>query len=345
MKKFKFVLLTLPFLFVLSAKSQDISFTQFFNSPLFLNSGFAGSTPEFRVTANTRIQWPSLENPLVTQAISLDYNLARHNSGIGALISVDDVGPIQNTSFNALYSYKINLDGKWIVSPGLQAGYVNRNNILGQYTFYSDILLGTTDEEFATMDVANVSYFDFGTGVVFFNRKVWGGFSVSHLNRPVVSLTDQVEKLDMTWSIHGGYRITIPHSKLRSGNAPVILPSFIYRSQGDFDQLELAAQVYLNPMNFGVAYKGASFRNNEIENSNVLAFIFGLGYDRFEFGYSYDFFLTGVGTDSGGAHEISLIYEFRAINWQKKKLKRYRGIMNNVPPFYREKWFKLDPSN
>lgn len=347
MKNFKIFSLTAVLWFIsLFASGQDISLTQFFNSPLYLNPGFAGSTPEFRATANSRVQWPSVENPFVTQAISLDYNMSRHYSGLGAFITIDDIGPFTITSVNGLYSYKININEKFIISPGLQFGYVNRNTSINRYRFYSDIVSGQTDEQFVNAQDIQINHFDFGSGVTIFNRKLWGGFSVNHINRPTVSATDQVEKLNLSWSIHGGARIVVPHSPLKQGNNPVVLPSFVYRNQGAFDQLELGVQTHIEPLSFGLAYKGISFQqSNNIDNNKVLAMLFGLTYDRFEVGVSYDFYLAGVGVQSGGAYELALIYQFRAINWQKKKLRKYRGIMNNVPPFYREKWYKLDPSN
>ncbi len=46
-------------------------------------------------------------------------------------------------------------------------------------------------------------------------------------------------------------------------------------------------------------------------NSNeALIFSMGLIFDYFEFGYSYDFTISELSARTGGAHEISLQYEF-----------------------------------
>lgn len=326
--------------------AQEVSLTQFFNAPLFLNPGFAGSTPEFRATLNSRVQWPSIDNPFVTQTASLDYNMFNFNSGLGAYITVDDVGPLTTVSVNGIYSYKININSKWVISPGLQFGYVNRNPNLDRYLFYSDIVSGQTDEELQNGADLRSNYFDFGAGLVMFNRSFWWGFSVKHLNRPLVSTTDQVENLEAEWSVHGGWRIKLPQSLRSDRPNTVLLPSFIYRNRGVYDQLELGLQTQIDPLVFGLVYKGISFQQvNGLENNDVLALLAGFAAERIEIGYSYDFYLGGIGSRSGGAHEFALIYQFRAINWDKKKKKRSRQMMNTVPPFYREKWWKLDPSN
>ena len=42
-------------------QAQDPQFSQFYAAPLYLNPGFAGTTPYIRAGANFRSQWPSLD--------------------------------------------------------------------------------------------------------------------------------------------------------------------------------------------------------------------------------------------------------------------------------------------
>ena len=45
----------------------------------------------------------------------------------------------------------------------------------------------------------------------------------------------------------------------------------------------------------------------------------GLYFKNFNVGYSYDFTISKVQSVSGGAHEISIVYEFSTRSSQKKK--------------------------
>ena len=52
----------------------------------------------------------------------------------------------------------------------------------------------------------------------------------------------------------------------------------------------------------------------------------GLIFNYFEFGYSYDFTISELSTSSGGAHEISLIYEFGLAPRPKQVKRKYKMI-------------------
>ena len=69
------------------AQSQDLHFSQYYSSPLYLNPAFTGAIPEYRAVVNYRIQWPSLPNAFNTYAFSFDYNPRKYNSNFGLLIT------------------------------------------------------------------------------------------------------------------------------------------------------------------------------------------------------------------------------------------------------------------
>jgi len=323
--------------------AQDQAFTQFFNAPMYLNPGFTGSILEFRAGLNTRLQWPSLDNPFITNAFSLDYNIRGLNSGVGLYVSNDQLGVLNATNFNFLYSYKVNISQKWVVAPGLQYGYALRNSNLSNYVFGSEIVNGQVDSDVENAGTEQVGYFDFGAGVVAFNRQFWFGISVAHLNQPNVSILGDADRLEPTWSIHGGSQIKVNRSIKEKPIEPYFNPSFIYRKQGEFDQLDLGFQFYLDPVMFGAWYRGlALLQDNSIQANSSIALLAGLTFDQFEVGYSYDFIASGIGTRSGGAHEIALIYQFKLINRQKQLKKRQQRQFNSVPPFLREKWWDIN---
>jgi type IX secretion system PorP/SprF family membrane protein len=109
LRKAVFIIVLLGWVGNLAA--QDPHFSQFYAQPLYLNPGFAGTTPQHRFIVNNRVQWPSLPKAFNTFAFSYDYNLAKLNSGLGLLLVNDKVGTasLSSTSVSAIYSYKIHL--------------------------------------------------------------------------------------------------------------------------------------------------------------------------------------------------------------------------------------------
>jgi hypothetical protein len=52
---------------------------------------------------------------------------------------------------------------------------------------------------------------------------------------------------------------------------------------------------------------------NEVKktiNQDAVIVLLAYNYGPYRFGYSYDITISGLGLQSGGAHEISIIYEF-----------------------------------
>src|SRR5690606_36279587 len=128
MKKIRF---TIAFLAGLAGEllAQDPQFSQFHSMPLYLNPGFTGSAPMHRLNTVYRMQWPNLPKAFSTAAVSYDYNMQGLNSGIGMMFTHDNAGETNLTasSFSGFYSYKIHFKSDWVITPGIQFGYVSRN--------------------------------------------------------------------------------------------------------------------------------------------------------------------------------------------------------------------------
>ena len=91
----KFLLVSLTaYLLVFGSeiKAQDFQFSQYHESPLYLNPAFTGLGKMHRVTLNSRVQWPSLPRAYVTNALAYDYNLDYLSSGFGLMLTRDVAG-------------------------------------------------------------------------------------------------------------------------------------------------------------------------------------------------------------------------------------------------------------
>lgn len=311
------------------AQAQDPQFSQFFAAPLYLNPAFTGTTKEHRFVANYRNQWRNIANGYVTYAFSYDYNMRDARSGFGLMATVDKAGAVGmgTTNVGFLYSYKIKLSSGWILTPGLHFAYGTRGIdkdkvVLLDQLSYGDASIPSNDP--LVFSLKDTDYFDFGSGLLLYNKSFWAGISAFHMNEPNLSLIGDESRLSMKASIHGGARIRIYNGPFKRSVIPSIAPSFILKKQGSIEQLDLGVNFNYSPVMVGVWYRGMPVRET-LEKSQVsqdaLIFLVGMKYEQFEFGYSYDITLSSLGPTSGGAHEVSLAYHLFNPNRRKPKMK------------------------
>ena len=310
-------------------KAQDPQFSQFYAMPLYLNPGFTGTADQHRFNIVRRNQWPELPKAFVTMAFSYDYNLANLNSGFGLMALQDRAGTggyVRN-NLSGFYSYKIHFKNGWVASPGLQFGYVmtgldwSKLTLGDQIGFNNTTIPSTNDQDVRRIE--DFGYFDFGTGLIVYNKLAWGGLSVYHLNEPNQSLIQSGDRLSAKYTAHAGVRIPLYNGPMEKERISSIAPSFIYKKQGQFQQLDLGFHFHYNPIMAGFWYRGLPFSRDQYNynRQDAVSFLFGLRFDNIDVGYSYDFTVSSMGPASGGAHEITMCYQFVAEKSRKVKRK------------------------
>lgn len=327
-------------------QAQDPQFTQFSAIPMYLNPGFTGSTLEYRVSLISRIQWPGATKPFFTNAIAFDYNRDDLKSGFGALITTDVAGEsrYRSTTASLLYSYRFDIGGGWIVRPGLSFGMGVRDVKFGDLVFGNQLnLRGSndaviSDDTFADVN-ESVTYFDFSTGGVIYNQKFWFGASIFHLNQPNISLIDGKDQLPLRWTIQTGATFPLGSGMWDDKKTVELAPAFLYQNQGKFDQLDFGMYVYYSSLQFGLWYRGLPLASENSSVADALAFLFGHNSEQWNFAYSYDFVTSDLGSRVGGAHELSLQFQFYSNSNRKPKKGDYKNI-NSLPPFLRQSYKK-----
>lgn len=314
-------------------KAQDPQFSQYYAAPLYLNPAFTGTTQDHRFIANYRNQWPNAARGFVTYAFSYDYNLYNYNSGIGFLATVDQAGTagMKSSQFNFLYSYKWNISSKWVISAGLNFGYAFRSIDLNKLIFGDQLQFDSDgnvpSDDPAIFNLGTSSYFDFNSGVLAYNKNFWFGFSASHLNTPNRSLLDQESVIPIKTSFHGGVRIPLYVGPFKKENISVLSPSFVYKRQGQFDQLDLGLYFLYDPVVIGLWYRGIPIQQNVKDNisHDAVVVVLGFQFEKMEVAYSYDFTVSELGPISGGTHEVALKYKL-GIQMQSKTKKKEKFI-------------------
>ena len=321
------------------ASAQDIQFSQYYQAPLFLNPGFTGITPQQRVVFNHRTQWPNLPQAFTTYAASYDIFVEELRSGFGMLLTTDKMGSAgwQTSTFNVLYSFKVRITEKLVFSPGLVFGY-GTHGIDQSKLRLGDGLEFERDGSYYSVDpdqgrLGKQNYFDVGTGFVFYSRNIWLGAAFHHLNRPNLSLLGDESRLPIKTTIHGGAKLFLSGGGSRGSAVRMsyLTPSFIIRTQGEsFSQMDIGVNYHIDPVSVGVWYRGKPllFEKSSIGGIQQDALILSLGlyFKNFNIGYSYDFTVSEMQTTSGGAHEISFMYEFATKPAGRNVKKKYRLI-------------------
>jgi len=325
-----------------SALAQDPQFSQFYANPLYLNPAMAGSSLATRVTANYRHQWPSLDANYITYSASVDTYLPRINSGIGLIVMRDQQAFARYNSIDigAQYSYQLQISQRVAARGGIQFSYVNRSiNYFGltfgdQFDNTGQINPVSSDQFAQNPNPAALNYLNVSAGGLVFTGRSWLGISANNLTRPDQSFIGNASPLPVRFSVHGGVKIPMDDNTraglAESKTAPErsISPAFNYKAQGKFDQLDVGVYLTYEPVVFGLWYRGLPIKQYEvgINNNDALVFLVGFKQGGLSVGYSYDLTVSNLGPSTGGAHELSLSYEFPPARPKKRVPRNIRRL-------------------
>lgn len=312
------------------AFAQDPQFSQYYQNPLYLNPGFTGITPQQRATFNHRLQWPNLPQAFSTFSASYDIWVDELKSGFGILAWTDKMGSAgwRTTNVDLMYSFKVKVNEKWVFSPGINFGYgingLDRTKLkMGDGLEYDGVSLDPDLNK-----LGNQQYFDFGAGFLLYSKSVWFGVSAAHMNQPNMSLLNTTTRLPMKFSAQVGGRITLMNGLRTSSRVSYLTPSAIFQEQGGISQMMLGLNYHIDPVFVGFWYRGKPWEENVLQSIQQDALVLQLGMylEKMTIGYSYDFNTSALSTASGGAHEISIVYEFTAKPIHRGVKKRNRLI-------------------
>lgn len=310
----------------LESMGQDPQYSQYYAAPLYLNPAFTGSELRGRVGVNYRNQWPGLDATFNTFSAYYDTYLEDYNSGVGVMVTndVESASSLKSITISALYAYELRVGENAYFRPGFQASYMRRD--IG---FYENLVFAnqiSPSDPFGPILPGDallglgepVNMFSLSLGGLFFTENFWLGASAHHVNQPNQSFLDEgFSNLPAKYSIHTGYRISLGRGAMKRDfthtyKQRYITPTLNYKRQGPFEQLDVGAYVFLEPLIIGAWYRGLPYKpvNNQ-SNRDALVMLVGFNLPTgFNIGYSFDYTISQLGIQSGGAHEISLSYVF-----------------------------------
>lgn len=321
----KFKYLTILFVVIsVDSYGQDPTFSQFYANPLYLSPSFAGATEEYRLSINYRNQWPAVPGVFHTYSIGFDKAMPNFNSGIGVLATYDVAGSgdLSTTNIGLLYSYDFNINKQWHIRPGVNFKFYYLGLNINKLIFNSQITGSGTTPPITPPPFDKVADVDFATSALVYNDAIWAGFTLDHLLTPKQSFYGDNAKLPVKFNLYGGVRI-IGQTRLRKKLIEALSVAVNFQAQGNFYQTDLGLYYYKSPLVFGLWYRGIPFMTSQA--GDAIIGLVGLKTKNLSIGYSYDFTISNLISSTGGAHEISIVYEFNTITLGKTH-KRIRAI-------------------
>jgi type IX secretion system PorP/SprF family membrane protein len=301
----------------LEAQAQDPSFTQFYSNPIYLNPALAGSTGCPRIVSNYRNQWPQLTGNYITSAVTYDSYVKSISGGLGiiALHDMQGQATIQTSMIGGVYSYNLKVNRKFSIMVGARAAYFQKFLDWDKLTF-GDMIDPRRGFIYQTGDVPRGNgrrgFFDVSAGAVGFGKNYYFGIAAHHLNRPDESMILGTSRLPMRITGHAGAEIKLGQ-RGRYTNTTSILPNIIYQYQNGFQELNIGTYIKYGDFTVGAWYR----------NRDAFILLFGVNFEKFKLGYSYDLTVSKLGNGiSGGSHEVSLGMNLKC----RKKAKNFRKI-------------------
>lgn len=230
---------------IVSAFSQDIHFSQFYNAPLMLSPALTGiSKGDIRINALYRSQWNAANSPFKTYDVSAEkkfYNINHDrwwfSAGVNLFHDEAGDGNLARNSFLVTGSFTKMLQRRTFLSAGAMVGLGQRNFDLGNFTWdemwNGDFFdpNGPNGEDF---NKTNLIYGTIGGGAnmrhQFFNSrsKIDFGIGFYHINLPNQAFYDNDKsRMPMRASFH-----VIPVWQIK--NDGEIVGAGTIQSQGEY---------------------------------------------------------------------------------------------------------------
>jgi type IX secretion system PorP/SprF family membrane protein len=303
---------------------QDPTFSQFYANALYLSPSFTGATEEYRFAVNYRNQWPAVPGVFHTYSISFDKAMPSFNSGIGVLATYDVAGSgnLSTTNIGLLYSYDFNINKEWHIRPGVNFKFYYLGLDISKLIFNSQITGSGTSPSITPPPFDNVADVDFATSALVYNDRIWGGFTLDHLLVPKTSFYGDDANVPIKFNLYGGMQV-LKHTRLRQKLQEVLSLAINFQKQEKYYQSDLGLYYYKDPLIFGLWYRGIPLLTSQA--GDAIIGLVGIKTSSLHIGYSYDFTISNLIGSTGGAHELSIIYEFNNLSLGQRN-KRIRAI-------------------
>jgi len=333
MKQFLYSIIFALFLICImpyNVKSQEAYYSQYYNSPTYYNPALTGLNQGLNIRIAYRDQWPQYTDDLKTYNFSMDIaeRFMPGAGGLGIIFNTNKEGKgfIRRTMIGAMGSARIKISRYWVSQVGFMAAYVQKQ-IDDTDFIWSDQLDNKhgwlyPQSSFSGFPEDNISYPDLSLGGVikYEKRLLTGnfGFAMHHITRPNESFSNLEIRLDRKYVVHTDFTI-LQKSNPKKGFK--FNPGLMYENMSGFNTFTLGSNVSKSVLYAGIWYRN---KQSRIYNYQALILLTGINigmvnkYSRLKLMYSYDINMSEL-KGTGGAHEITLRFEFDQIHLFKSQ--------------------------
>ncbi len=320
MRKVRRLLTLLGMLLLFSpGKAQDFQFSQFYAAPLYLNPALTGISQETRMGTVYRNQWPGLDYQFTAFTTYVDHYSFDQKSGVGLSVSSfsEEFLKLNTTEISGYYAYNLQLSDRANLQVGTQVSYIQKRGTLENLLFGDqiDVFNHTTfpSSADAVGGLEPFNYFSIGLGGVLAWDKLWIGVSGHHLNRPKLAffMRNGESQHWPKYSIQAGYTIPLHEPEFwEEGTGKFVHFLINYKRQGPFQFVDAGIQMLLDQLVLGAGLRNMPIQSDLPKRESVIA-LFGLNLSNgLSVGYSYDYPISDVGSQTLGSHELSIRYQF-----------------------------------
>ncbi len=269
---------------------QKAVLSQYMFNGQVLNPAYSGVHEKLSATALYRNQWVNLEGAPTIQTLTVNSGFKRNHTGIGVMLSNDQLGIHRDLSLYLSYSYKIKFNNG-ALSMGLQAGF---NHLKSDFT---KLNLKNPGGPILTGERGEFNP-NFGAGLFYYSDIAYVGISVPYiLSNKIISATDIISEAK-----ESRYYYFTTGRAFQLSRTVIWKPSVLLRFQED---APLGYDINTNFIFHDLVTVGASYRSGD-----AFLWLFQLQLnEKFKFGYAYDMTSSGLNQFSNGTHELMLNFQ------------------------------------
>lgn len=316
MKKRNLLLTLFLFGICCSTYCQDIHFSNYSYTPLFLSPAKTGEfAGNYRVGGAIRDQYSSFfEKPYQTVLAYVDTNIdfglgEKHWISVGMNIYADRAGDLsyQNSGMTGSIAYHLPLDPsyKTVITAGIQYGVSQRNIDGSQYRSSETLNGNNNDPDKMLLEDFKPSINDLNIGI---DVKRWTsktayfnvGFAMNHLLKPDFRFTGSNidNPVDRRLNLYGEYYV-------QSSKQLAIRPTIVYSKTFNFSNLygQFNLEYRLNKKSSTLIKGGLGYRSGD-----ALQMLAGVIFKGWDVGLAYDMTVSSASAynNSFGAIELGI---------------------------------------
>jgi type IX secretion system PorP/SprF family membrane protein len=282
-----------------------------------INPAIAGRDGYTSVNVTVREQWMGMNDAPSTYAASFQTRILKNSFilkstevkkkivkptrggrvGVGGYLFSDYNGIIRRSGGQLTYAYHIPLGETEGVPNDLSFGLAFTAY---QYAINTDGAIYNHDDPFLNAYDRSVFIPDFNFGTCFTTTKYYVGFALSNMFKGSLMLSDtgSVARRELGhYYLTGGVHIPINSYWKLEPSAFIKSSDMFFRAI----QADITTRVYYRDD----YWLGLSYRTNDA----IIAML-GFRYDRFFFGYAFDYVLSEIRAQTIGSHELTLAVKF-----------------------------------